>query len=97
MTTLTFAISRALGRELHEGDEIVTTLLDHDANVAPWRALEERGVKVHAVKFRPEDCTLDLDDLQVEAQPAHQDRRHRVRLQRRRHHQPGKTDRCHGA
>ncbi len=63
MTTLTFAISRALGRELREGDEIVTTLLDHDANVAPWRALEERGAKVHAVKFRSDDCTLDLDDL----------------------------------
>ena len=64
MTTLTFALSRALGCDLREGDEIVTTLLDHDANVAPWRALEERGVKVHAVKFKPEDCTLDLHDLQ---------------------------------
>jgi cysteine desulfurase family protein (TIGR01976 family) len=63
MTTLTFAISRALGRELREGDEIVTTLLDHDANVAPWRALEELGLEVHAVRFKPEDCTLDLDDL----------------------------------
>lgn len=63
MTTLTFALSRALGRELREGDEIITTLLDHDANVAPWRALEERGAKVHAVKFHPEDCTLDLEDL----------------------------------
>ena len=63
MTTLTFAISRALGRDLREDDEIITTLLDHDANVAPWRALEERGAKVHAVKFKPEDCTLDLDDL----------------------------------
>jgi cysteine desulfurase family protein (TIGR01976 family) len=65
MTTLTFAISRALGRELREGDEIVTTLLDHDANVAPWRALEERGAKVLAVKFKPEDCTLDLEDLKA--------------------------------
>lgn len=63
MTTLTFALSRALGRDLQPGDEIVTTLLDHDANVAPWRALEERGAKVHAVRFHPEDCTLDLDDL----------------------------------
>lgn len=63
MTTLTFALSRAIGRELSEGDEIVTTLLDHDANVAPWRALEERGVKVHAVSFHPEDCTLDLEEL----------------------------------
>ncbi len=65
MTTLTFAISRALGRELRESDEIVTTLLDHDANVAPWRALEERGATVHAVKFRHDDCTLDLDDLKA--------------------------------
>ncbi len=65
MTTLTFALSRAMGRELHEGDEIVTTLLDHDANVAPWRALEERGVVVHAVPFHREDCTLDLDALKA--------------------------------
>ncbi|ABF43166.1 Cysteine desulfurase related protein [Candidatus Koribacter versatilis Ellin345] len=64
MTTLTFALSRALGRDLRAGDEIVTTLLDHDANVAPWRALEETGARVHAVKFHPEDCTLDLEDLQ---------------------------------
>ena len=44
MTTLTFAISRAIGRELGPGDEILLTHLDHDANVSPWRALEERGV-----------------------------------------------------
>src|SRR3954464_1789531 len=43
MTTLTFALSRAIGRELRDGDEIVVTNLDHDANVAPWRALEELG------------------------------------------------------
>src|SRR5216684_510131 len=38
MTTITFALARAIGRELIEGDEIVVTTLDHDANVAPWRA-----------------------------------------------------------
>lgn len=63
MTTLTFALSRALGRELGPGDEIVVTRLDHDANVAPWRALEERGVVVRAVDVDVEDCTLDMDDL----------------------------------
>src|SRR5450759_4786505 len=46
MTTLTFAISRSIGRELGPGDEIVLTHLDHDANVSPWRALEERGVTI---------------------------------------------------
>jgi cysteine desulfurase family protein (TIGR01976 family) len=63
MTTLTFALARAVGRELQAGDEIVVTTLDHDANVAPWRALEERGVVIRQVDIREEDCTLDMDDL----------------------------------
>jgi cysteine desulfurase family protein (TIGR01976 family) len=63
MTTITFALARAISRELKEGDEIVVTTLDHDANVAPWRALEERGVVVRQVDIHEEDCTLDLDDL----------------------------------
>jgi cysteine desulfurase family protein (TIGR01976 family) len=63
MTTITFALSRAIGRELQSGDEVVVTTLDHDANVAPWRALEERGVVVRQVDIREEDCTLDLENL----------------------------------
>lgn len=63
MTTLTFAISRSIGRELGPGDEILLTQLDHSANVSPWQALEERGVKIQFVDIREEDCTLDMDDL----------------------------------
>jgi cysteine desulfurase family protein (TIGR01976 family) len=63
MTTITFALSRAIGRELKPGDEIVVTTLDHDANVAPWRALEEKGVVIRQADIREADCTLDLDDL----------------------------------
>ena len=63
MTTLTFALSRAIGRELHNGDEVVITRLDHDANVAPWRALEERGAVVRSVDISAEDCTLDMEDV----------------------------------
>jgi cysteine desulfurase family protein (TIGR01976 family) len=63
MTTLTFAMSRALGRDLGPGDEIVLTLLDHDANFSPWKALEEKGVIIRTVKFNEDDCTLDMDDL----------------------------------
>jgi cysteine desulfurase family protein (TIGR01976 family) len=63
MTALTFAMSRALGRELEAGDEIVLTLLDHDANFAPWKALEEKGVVIRTVKFNEHDCTLDMHDL----------------------------------
>src|ERR1700688_716522 len=63
MTTLTFAMSRALGRDLGPGDEIVLTLLDHDANFSPWKALEEKGVIIRTVKFNESDCTLDMQDL----------------------------------
>jgi cysteine desulfurase family protein (TIGR01976 family) len=63
MTSLTFAISRSIGRELGPGDEIVLTHLDHDANVSPWHALEERGVTIRMAEIREEDCTLDMDDL----------------------------------
>lgn len=63
MTTLTFALSRALGRELRAGDEIIVTRLDHDANVAPWRTLEEHGVIVRTADVNIADCTLDMHDL----------------------------------
>ena len=63
MTTLTYALSRSLGRELGPGDEIVLTLLDHDANFSPWKALEETGATIHTARFNPADCTLDMHDL----------------------------------
>jgi len=62
-TTLTYAISRSIGRELGPGDEIVLTHLDHDANISPWRALEERGVKIQMADIHEGDCTLNMDDL----------------------------------
>jgi cysteine desulfurase family protein (TIGR01976 family) len=69
MTTLTFALSRALGRDLEPGDEIVVTRLDHDANVSPWTALEERGCVIRWVDIHPADCTLDMEDLRRKVTP----------------------------
>ncbi len=63
MTSLTFATSWAIGRELKPGDEIVVTRLDHGANYSPWMALEERGVTVRVAEIRDSDCTLDMHDL----------------------------------
>ena len=64
MTTLTFALSRALATQWHSGDEVVVTRLDHDANVTPWaRAAQDRGAIVRHVGIRTEDCTLDVDDF----------------------------------
>lgn len=64
MTTLTFALSRAIGREIQPGDEIIVTRLDHDANVSPWYALAERGATVRFVDINVEDCTLNWSDLE---------------------------------
>jgi cysteine desulfurase family protein (TIGR01976 family) len=64
MTSLTFAISRAIGRELKPGDEILVTRLDHDANVSPWLAMaEDRGLTLRWAEIHDEDCTLDLANL----------------------------------
>ncbi len=65
MTSLTFHLARGLGRAWGPGDEIVVTELDHHANVAPWQALAvDRGVTVRTARMRPEDGTLDWDDLE---------------------------------
>jgi cysteine desulfurase family protein (TIGR01976 family) len=63
MTSLTFMLSRSIGREIQPGDEIVLTRLDHDANFSPWKALEERGAVIKVADIDVEDCTLDMDDL----------------------------------
>ncbi len=70
MTTLTFGVSRALGRWLSPGDEIIVTHLDHDANVGPWlHVAADRGAVVKWVDINPADCTLDLDTLRCQLSP----------------------------
>jgi cysteine desulfurase family protein (TIGR01976 family) len=65
MTTLTFAVSRALARDWDEDSEIVVTELDHRANVDPWLiAAREKGAKVRWVRVDPETLTLDEEDLE---------------------------------
>jgi cysteine desulfurase family protein (TIGR01976 family) len=64
MTTLTFHLARALGRQWGPGDEIVVTELDHHANVAPWQAVvRERGVTLRTVPFKVDSGELDWDAL----------------------------------
>ncbi|HZS45667.1 MAG TPA: cysteine desulfurase-like protein [Blastocatellia bacterium] len=59
MTSLTQMLSRSLGREFREGDEIIVTRMDHDANVSPWLDLRERGVAIRFADINPDDVTLD--------------------------------------
>lgn len=64
MTTLTFALSRALANTWQLGDEIIVTRLDHDANVTPWvLAARDAGATVKHLDWIPGDCTLDLEQL----------------------------------
>jgi cysteine desulfurase family protein (TIGR01976 family) len=64
MTTLNFALTRALGRTLSAGDEILVTRLDHDGNVAPWLELaRDLDLTVDFVDIG-EDTSLDLGDLE---------------------------------
>lgn len=70
MTTLTFALSRALGKTWNSGDEIVVTRLDHDANVSPWvLAARDAGATVKFVELDRETCTLDLEDARRKITP----------------------------
>ena len=64
MSSLTFHLSRALGRQWGAGDEIIVTELDHHANIDPWRALErDRGITIRVVPLDIESGTIDLQDL----------------------------------
>lgn len=70
MTSLTFHVSRSIAASLRPGDEIVVTVLDHEANVSPWRlAAADRGLIVRTVDIRPEDGTLDLESLDAALGP----------------------------
>ena len=65
MTTLNFALSRAIAQTLTAGDEIVLTRMDHDANVSPWTSIaQERQLSVKWVDLKTADCTLDMDSLE---------------------------------
>lgn len=65
MTTLTLHLSRSISRDWKEGDEIVLTRLDHDANVTPWvLAAQDKGAKVNWVDFDVEDGTLNMESMQ---------------------------------
>lgn len=64
MTTLTQAFARAFGRSCQPGDEIITTALEHEANISPWLGLAAtQGVKVKFIDISLDDMTIKLDSL----------------------------------
>lgn len=70
MTTLNFALSRAIGRTLQPGDEIVVTRMDHDANIAPWmRLASDHQLSLRWADFDVETGTLDMASLEAAISP----------------------------
>jgi cysteine desulfurase family protein (TIGR01976 family) len=64
MTSLAFALTRTLGRTWNEGDQVLVTKLDHDANVSPWLELAyDKQLEVGFVDIN-DDTTLDYGDLE---------------------------------
>ncbi len=65
-TTLTFQLSRSIGRELQAGDEVILTRMDHEANVAPWLEMaEERGLVVRWAEFDADSWRVELEHLRA--------------------------------
>jgi cysteine desulfurase family protein (TIGR01976 family) len=63
-TTIAFGLARSLSHLVEEGDDVVVTALDHDANVAPWMILaKERKANLRWVEVDLHDTTLDLTSL----------------------------------
>ena len=62
MTTLNYSLARALSKKFNEGDEVIITELDHEANRGPWMILKEVGVKIIEVKLM-QNGTLDYSDF----------------------------------
>ena len=62
MTTLNYSLARAFSKLFKQGDEVIITELDHEANRGPWKTLENIGVKLIEVKLL-NDGTLDYDDF----------------------------------
>jgi len=62
MTTLTYRLSATLARDWREGDEVVVSRLDHDANVRPWvQAAERAGASVRFAEVDAETATLPIE------------------------------------
>jgi cysteine desulfurase family protein (TIGR01976 family) len=64
-TSINFGLAHAVARTLSDGDEIVVTELDHDANVSPWLLVAgDHGLVVRTAPLARQDGTLDLDALE---------------------------------
>lgn len=62
-TALLYVLARAMAPRLSPGDEIIVTRMDHESNIGPWAALEERGVTIRFWEFDRDRLALELNTL----------------------------------
>ena len=58
-TANTYVLAQAFGSCLNQGDAIIVTDQDHEANSGPWRCLAERGIAVREWTMDPQSGHLD--------------------------------------
>jgi len=64
MTSITFHLSRSIGKLLQPGDEIILSRMDHDANVEPWKFMaRDFDLRVRWLEFDTETFEFDLSEL----------------------------------
>lgn len=64
MTSITFHLSRSIGKLLQPGDEIILSRMDHDANVEPWKLMaRDFDLRVRWLEFDTETFEFDLSEL----------------------------------
>ena len=63
MTTLNFQLARGLSKMFKEGDEVIITALDHEANRGPWKIFEEKGIKLIEINLSL-NGELDYNDFE---------------------------------
>ena len=59
-----YVLSNALKHMINPGDEIIVTNQDHEANISPWRRLEEIGAKIVEWKFNLDSYELEISELE---------------------------------
>ena len=65
MTSLTFSVSRSIGRVLSSGDSILLTRMDHDGNIGPWLHLaEDLGLNVKWLDFDLNTFEYDINEAE---------------------------------
>ena len=64
-TQNTYVLAQAFREWLNEGDAIVVTDQDHEANSGPWRRLADAGIEVREWRIDRETGLLRLDDLET--------------------------------